>query len=695
MNMPPKKSIAAIKAKLQIAKTKMTSALDSFLKEIESENPNFIAINHYKNTVKQRLEDLEERTYEAIDEISEEEQTELIDQLSQFHLQVDDFSQKSMQISEKQVNIRPTSISQTTTANQQLEVANTQTGRAANFSLDTANDEEDHRRPQTQSDNSSSTPETIENHQTNAADNQEDRQGSLPAASAVHTATHATADHYGIPYDLTFGPYLNTLSKMNIEPYTGDPLQWSDWRSRFDFMIGNTPLSNSQKIAYLQGLVTGKAKDAILHFHCNGQFYNDALQELERKFGKATTIVNAYIQQLLDHQPATKGHPESYINYTTFIKGMIRNLQHLGHTADLESTTNLRHAIKKLPTSDLIRWQQYIVNRRIDRPNLITFCDWLKPIAEAYELLEDNDNQQLHTLQTFTTQTSNSKGSTSQSSTCPLGDGQHQIFKCPIFIAQSPEERQMTTRNSGLCFNCLNKDHRIANCPSKKNCQYTNCNKRHNTLLHRDFQVAGNSSHLSGSRRFRTVNRNQPPEESNKGPSYSENSASVHLTQEESTNNCLQRNTDAENYRTETHRPAATLQILPINLHNQHRSTAVYALLDSGSTSSFLTKNIAEKLKLTPKTTTTLKIKGFNATQTMNSTVVDLQLSDIEDRETHNWRNVYIVDNDQLPTVKEHPKQIADKYGHLKDIKMPQLNNLNVEALLGCDMYALIIAREI
>ena len=120
----------------------------------------------------------------------------------------------------------------------------------------------------------------------------------------------------------------------------------------------------------------------------------------------------------------------------------------------------------------------------------------------------------------------------------------------------------------------------------------------------------------------------------------------------------------------------------------------MHALLDSGSTSSFLTKNIAEKLKLTPKTTTTLKIKGFNATQTINSTVVDLQISDIENRETHKWRNVYVVDNDQLPTVKEHPKQIADNYGHLRDIQLPQLNNLNVEALLGWHMYALIIARE-
>ena len=84
---------------------------------------------------------------------------------------------------------------------------------------------------------------------------------------------------------------------------------------------------------------------------------------------------------------------------------MICNLQHLEHTVDLESTTNLRHAIKKLPTSDLVRWQQYIVSRRNYRPNLI-ICDWLKPIVEAYELLEDNDNQQ---LQTFTTQTINSK----------------------------------------------------------------------------------------------------------------------------------------------------------------------------------------------------------------------------------------------------------------------------------------------
>ena len=48
-----------------------------------------------------------------------------------------------------------------------------------------------------------------------------------------------------------------------------------------------------------------------------------------------------------------------------------------------------------------------------------------------------------------------------------------------------------------------------------------------------------------------------------------------------------------------------------------------------------------------------------------------------------------------MPTAKGQPRQITDKYRHLKDIQISQLNNLNIGALLVCDMYVLIIAREI
>ena len=54
--------------------------------------------------VGQKLEDVEERHYEAIEETPAEEETDLIDQLSHFHLLFHDISQKGIYISETQAN---------------------------------------------------------------------------------------------------------------------------------------------------------------------------------------------------------------------------------------------------------------------------------------------------------------------------------------------------------------------------------------------------------------------------------------------------------------------------------------------------------------------------------------------------------------------------------------------------------------
>ena len=74
-----------------------------------------------------------------------------------------------------------------------------------------------------------------------------------------------------------YTPYVEALSKMDLQKLNCDPSKWADWYSRFSFMIGYTHLSGQQKIAYLQGLVIGKAKTAIEGFACNGHLYKDAI----------------------------------------------------------------------------------------------------------------------------------------------------------------------------------------------------------------------------------------------------------------------------------------------------------------------------------------------------------------------------------------------------------------------------------
>ena len=51
-------------------------------------------------------------------------------------------------------------------------------------------------------------------------------------------------------------------------------------------------------MTYLQNSVAHKAKDFICGYSYNGDFYEEALQELIRKFWKPQHVVSAYLTQL-------------------------------------------------------------------------------------------------------------------------------------------------------------------------------------------------------------------------------------------------------------------------------------------------------------------------------------------------------------------------------------------------------------
>ena len=89
-----------------------------------------------------------------------------------------------------------------------------------------------------------------------------------------------------------YTPYVEALPKMDLQKFNGDPSKWADWYSHFSFMIGDTHLNDGQKIAYLQGLVIGKAKTAIEGSACKRHLYKDAINELKQRFGNPNVIIS-------------------------------------------------------------------------------------------------------------------------------------------------------------------------------------------------------------------------------------------------------------------------------------------------------------------------------------------------------------------------------------------------------------------
>ena len=82
-----------------------------------------------------------------------------------------------------------------------------------------------------------------------------------------------------------YTPYIEALSKMDLQKFNGDPRKWADWYNRFSFMIEDTHLSDGQRTAYLQRLVIAKSKTATEGFAFNEHLYKDAINELKQRFG--------------------------------------------------------------------------------------------------------------------------------------------------------------------------------------------------------------------------------------------------------------------------------------------------------------------------------------------------------------------------------------------------------------------------
>ena len=139
-------------------------------------------------------------------------------------------------------------------------------------------------------------------------------------------------------------------------------------------------------------------------------------------------------------------------------------------------------------------------------------------------------------------------------------------------------ERHEAVRKCNLCFLCLGSGHRIWQCPSNRTCGKDGCSKRHKFLLHSEDK--------------RPINRN----ESN-GKSETANFADAVLT--------------ASSY-------SGSWQTVPITLSSGNTLIETMAICDTGSTLSFVDKNLMDQLDV-PGSSVTLNIAGFIGTKEMAS----------------------------------------------------------------------------
>ena len=129
------------------------------------------------------------------------------------------------------------------------------------------------------------------------------------------------------------------------------------------------------KMTYLQNSATHKAKDSILVYSYNGDYYNETIAELTRKFGRPQHIVAAYLGQLEEWSKPRLDEPNSRGELLVFLEETWQIFRLHNFEADLKSSAVLRMARDKLTATMIIRWNQQTRRHALLQPNLTHFPD--------------------------------------------------------------------------------------------------------------------------------------------------------------------------------------------------------------------------------------------------------------------------------------------------------------------------------
>ena len=273
----------------------------------------------------------------------------------------------------------------------------------------------------------------------NRADQQPERQ-------FQHTQT--TANIF-LPRQAQRQPVTSSINlpKTQLKSFSGDPLRWHDWFSFFKASIhASKTLTNAQRMTYLQNALTDRAKHSIIGYSYNGEFYNETMQELQKRFGKPQHVTAAYLDKFKQWPRPTIKNPDSFVSFAAFLRQMVQTFILHNFTSDLQSSAVLKIAKVKLAPTMIIRLNEYLLRQAIVQPNLIHFKDWIDNYAEACEFL--STSQRPTNQENSSSRRSNGLFQKQSNKRCPLCGYSHNLGKCNQFLNKDLtfNERQQTVR---------------------------------------------------------------------------------------------------------------------------------------------------------------------------------------------------------------------------------------------------------
>ncbi|XP_058816942.1 uncharacterized protein LOC131680241 [Topomyia yanbarensis] len=253
---------------------------------------------------------------------------------------------------------------------------------------------------------------------------------------------------------------------------------------------------------------------------------------------------------------------------------------------------------------------------------------------------------------------------------CHLCNKMHPTFKCEEFRALNISDRLKKAKELSVCFNCLHKGHRIAECKSKKNCMI--CKSRHNTLLHHEDK---SDQHLSNGARRQKEEVSEEKRSSESQPSRTLPVPNEPISKESTICSCSTPQTQV-----------LLMTAVVLVVDRNQKTHQCRAFIDPGSMSHTVSKRLAKLLDL-PTTPSFVTVTGING---IRSTADKRMFIEIQSRTTDFSATLNCL---VLPKVTS-PLPLSDintsswRIPSSLELADPQFNRVDeVDLFIGCGLF--------
>ena len=499
----------------------------------------------------------------------------------------------------------------------------------------------------------------------------------------------------------------NKLNSIEIPTFDGNKRSYEPWKATFMACIHNAAIEPTMKLLQLRQYLSGDALKCIEQLGYSPEAYVKALERLERKFGGQRRQVAVQLEELERFPPLQRYRAQELERLADLLDVAVVNLKSANRTAELENGTFYTRLLTKLSKAMLAQYQRWLYEQR-KREHVESLLEWLNLEAEfqttASEVIDGIQSSSqpsranthsghsrpretggyrppsnVTQSHSFLNDVSEKKGKMQ----CPECNGSHRLWECEKFLQLPVGKRWLSAKNHRVCYRCLTSGHSGRDCTNGRKCGIDNCSFTHNRLLHgRDSVNSGSSrSRATAAKSPARVIERQAHEQTSRSTT-TEHSATTLLSMEGEESSSKKATFAAS---TANLQEVVGLRTVPVILHYDGKDIATNALLDDGSTATFLNTKVAAELGLVGDTqeVTVDMLNGKHVTFSSELVTVRLKSPDGTVDEKICARTADRIAAN-LPVVDW--KQHASSWQHLSHIEFPRINRRRpIDLLIGID----------